>query len=154
MAATAAVGQLAWQPGMTLAAVKEARPTEVAPVRSRQPQRQRGARRLVVQAEAPQPGKDNKGDWDSAWTAFKRSKRSGRSISGFLRKFNLDMEKYVSRSPQSNDYSSLEELDPYKRTEKSALKVWTDIKFTYAGFGVIFGLLVYMVVIVGPPPPH
>lgn len=61
------------------------------------------------------------------------------------------MEQYVSRDPRS-EYPLSEEVDPLKLTEKRVLNVWTDTRFTYAGFGVLAGLFVYMVVLVGPPP--
>lgn len=45
-----------------------------------------------------------------------------------------------------------EEVDAVKRTERAALDAWTDTRFTYAGFGAVALLFVYMAVIVGPPP--
>lgn len=65
----------------------------------------------------------------------------------------FDMEKYVTRGPQQSNYPLSEEIDPLKRTERATLRFWTDAKFTLAGFGVILGLFIYMVVIVGAPPP-
>ncbi|GJP47058.1 hypothetical protein CLOM_g6288 [Closterium sp. NIES-68] len=61
------------------------------------------------------------------------------------------MEQYVSREPQRADYPLSEEVDPLRVTEKRVLRVWTDARFTYAGFGVIVGLFVYMIAVVGPP---
>eukprot|EP00246_Nothoceros_aenigmaticus_P016006 TRINITY_DN6996_c0_g1_i1.p1 TRINITY_DN6996_c0_g1~~TRINITY_DN6996_c0_g1_i1.p1 ORF type:complete len:152 (-),score=8.33 TRINITY_DN6996_c0_g1_i1:197-652(-) len=85
-------------------------------------------------------------DWDSAWSTYRRPRKSGSNP------FGIDMEKYVSRRPTRSDYPLSEEVDPLRKTERSALGVWTDPRFTYAGFGVLLGLFVYMVIIVGPPP--
>ncbi|CAI5462837.1 unnamed protein product [Closterium sp. Yama58-4] len=117
-------------------------------------------------------------DWDNAWAAYKKA---GASPSQRLRQQQQQqpssvsssgarassapsppspppmgglfahMEQYVSRQPQRADYPLSEEVDPLKVTEKRVLRVWTDQRFTYAGFGVIVGLFVYMVAIVGPP---
>ncbi|KAJ7533417.1 hypothetical protein O6H91_13G047900 [Diphasiastrum complanatum] len=62
------------------------------------------------------------------------------------------MEQYVSRKPTRSNYPLSEEVSSFKKIEKKALDPWTDLKFTYAGVGVIVGLFVYMVIIVGPPP--
>lgn len=87
---------------------------------------------------------ENDANWDVAWRAFKKQQKKSGLLSG--------MEQYVSRSPQMSNYPLSEEVDPLRRTEKVALDVWTHPKFTYAGFGVIMGLFVFMAVIVGPPP--
>ena len=86
-------------------------------------------------------------DWDKAWSSYRRSKNKKSFLSMF------DAEQYVSRSPRKSDYPSLKETDPLKRTERSTLDFWTDPRFTMAGFGVIFTLFIYMVVIIGAPPP-
>ncbi|KAI5075575.1 hypothetical protein GOP47_0009651 [Adiantum capillus-veneris] len=84
-------------------------------------------------------------DWDKAWSSYQeRKKKPFWSI--------FDMEKYVTRGPQPSNYPLSEEVDPLKRTERATLRFWTDSKFTMAGFGVIMGLFIYMVVIVGAPP--
>lgn len=85
-------------------------------------------------------------DWDKAWSSYRKKKKQP-----FLSMF--DMEKYVTRRPQRSNYPLSEEIDPLKRTERSTLGFWTDSKFTMAGFGIILGLFIYMVVIVGAPPP-
>lgn len=105
---------------------------------------------LVVAAsendkKKPGSGKGPSVDWDNSWKSFKTAQKKG--------PFQF-MEKYVSRSPQQSNFPMAEELDPFRRTEKTALNFWTNPKFTYAGFGVIFALFLYMVVIVGPPPSH
>lgn len=64
------------------------------------------------------------------------------------------MESYVSRSPQMSDFPMMEEVDSFRRTEKSVLNLWSGQNFTVAGFIILFGLFVYMAVIVGPPPTH
>lgn len=93
-------------------------------------------------------GKDEKQsvDWDKAWSNFSKKKKWS-----FFSMF--DMDKYVTRAPQNREYPLSEETDPFKRTERATLRFWTDPKFTLAGFGVIVGLFIYMVVIVGAPPP-
>ncbi|CAK9877127.1 unnamed protein product [Sphagnum jensenii] len=96
-------------------------------------------------------GKNDPVDWDKAWSNFPKSKmkESGFSLKSFLK---LDMDQYVSRKPNHSKYPLSEEVDPLRRTERGTLNAWTDPKFTVAGFGVIVGLFLYMVVIVGPPP--
>lgn len=91
-------------------------------------------------------GKKQAVDWDKAWSSYRKQKKKP-----FLSMF--DMDKYVTRGPQRSDYPLSEEIDPLKVTERSALGFWTDSKFTMAGFGVIMGLFIYMVVIVGAPSP-
>ncbi|KAH7447885.1 hypothetical protein KP509_01G125500 [Ceratopteris richardii] len=90
-------------------------------------------------------GRD-KVDWDKAWSSYQQQKKKP-----FLS--SIDMEKYVTRQPQQKNYPLSEEVDPLKRTERATLTFWTDTKFTVAGFGVLIGLFIYMVVIVGAPPP-
>lgn len=85
-------------------------------------------------------------DWDSAWSSYRKPKKASGNP------FKLDMDKYVSRRPTRSDYPLSEEVDPLRKSERSALGVWTDPRFTYAGIGVIVGLFVYMVIIIGPPP--
>jgi hypothetical protein len=88
-------------------------------------------------------------DWDKAWASYRQSKKKKKP---FLSMF--DAEQYVSRSPRNGTgYPSSEEIDPVKRTERSTLDFWTDPRFTMAGFGIIFSLFIYMVVIIGAPPP-
>jgi hypothetical protein len=96
-------------------------------------------------------GKNDPVDWDKAWSNFPKSKmkESSFSLKSFLK---LDMDQYVSRKPNHSKYPLSEEVDPLRRTERGTLNAWTDPKFTVAGFGVIVGLFLYMVVIVGPPP--
>ncbi len=96
-------------------------------------------------------GRNDPVDWDKAWSNFPKSKmkESGFSLKSFLK---LDMDQYVSRKPNHSKYPLSEEVDPLRRTERGTLNAWTDPKFTVAGFGVIVGLFLYMVVIVGPPP--
>lgn len=81
-----------------------------------------------------------------------RSKSRGGSGGGSTFSPFAHMEQYVSRSPSRSDYPLAEEVDSVKRTERQALAAWTDTRFTYAGFGMVALLFVYMAVIVGPPP--
>ncbi|CAI5513390.1 unnamed protein product [Closterium sp. Naga37s-1] len=120
-------------------------------------------------------------DWDNAWAAYKKAgpspaQRLRQQQPGALNSSSANrssggrassapsppspppmgglfahMEQYVSREPQRMDYPLSEEVDPLKVTEKRVLRVWTDQRFTFAGFGVIVGLFVYMVAVVGPP---
>lgn len=89
-------------------------------------------------------------DWDKAWESFPKPKKRGSFKFDSL--FKVDMEKYVNRKPTHSKFPLSEEIDPLRKTERAALDVWTDPKFTLAGVGVVVGLFVYMVVIVGPPP--
>ncbi|BBM98309.1 hypothetical protein MPTK1_1g12480 [Marchantia polymorpha subsp. ruderalis] len=94
------------------------------------------------------PRKDQGGqkvDWDKAWTKFSSPEKK----KSFL---NIDMEQYVSRRPEHSNYPLSEEVDPMRKSEKSALGFWTTPQFTYVMAGVIVGLFIYMVIIVGPPP--
>lgn len=84
-------------------------------------------------------------DWDKAWTKFSSPEKK----KSFL---NIDMEQYVSRRPEHSNYPLSEEVDPMRKSEKSALGFWTTPQFTYVMAGVIVGLFIYMVIIVGPPP--
>jgi hypothetical protein len=117
-------------------------------------------------------------DWDNAWKAYKKLSESNSSTptsstlmkstisssnsgsgsnspsssSGRKKGLFSNMEQYVSRSPSQADYPLSEEIDPLKRSERQLLSAWTNPRFTYAGFGVVAILFVYMAVIVGPPP--
>lgn len=98
-------------------------------------------------AESKNGGEDGTVDWDKAWSSFKKPQKR----KSFLK---LDMEQYVSRQPKHSNFPLSEEVDPLKRSERSLLGAWTSMKFTYALVVVIVGLVVYMVIIVGPPPHH
>ncbi|CAM6087040.1 unnamed protein product [Calypogeia fissa] len=103
-----------------------------------------------VNRDAPEPnkgGEDGPVDWDKAWSSFKKPQKR----KSFL---TIDMEKYVSRQPKHSNYPLSEEVDPLRKSERSLLGAWTSMKFTYAFVVVIIGLVVYMVIIVGPPPQH
>eukprot|EP00249_Psilotum_nudum_P030620 c43413_g1_i1 orf=47-586(+) len=95
---------------------------------------------------SPEQNGNEKGsvDWDKAWSRFSKEKRS------IFSKFDFD--KFVTRTPRYPNYPISEEVDPFKRIERSTLRFWTDTKFTIAGFGVIVALFIYMVIIVGAPP--
>ncbi|KAH9327621.1 hypothetical protein KI387_007799, partial [Taxus chinensis] len=75
-------------------------------------------------------------DWDKAWSNFRKQGKK-KLFSQF------DMQKYVSRDPRPSDYPLSEEIDPFRKTEKSALNVWTNPKFTLAGFIIVVGLLIF-----------
>ncbi|KAL2649992.1 hypothetical protein R1flu_018120 [Riccia fluitans] len=91
-------------------------------------------------------GESPKVDWDKAWTNYSGPQKKKKSF------FSIDMEQYVSRRPERSDYPLSEEVDPLRKTERSALGVWSSPQFFYVLIGIIVLLLIYMVVIVGPPP--
>ncbi|KAL3701740.1 hypothetical protein R1sor_019762 [Riccia sorocarpa] len=86
-------------------------------------------------------------DWDKAWTNFSTPEKKKKK--SFL---NIDMERYVSRKPERSDYPLSEEVDPLRKTERSALEFWSSPKFFYVLIGITVLLFFYMVVIIGPPP--
>lgn len=107
-------------------------------------------------AEDPESGKgDSKAsrDWDSAWKSYSRASGGKKGKKGLF-SFMDNMEQYVTRSPGKSDFPMAEEVNPFKRTEKRALDVWTSPQFTFAGMGVLVALFVYVGIVVGPPPHH
>eukprot|EP00897_Mesotaenium_endlicherianum_P008050 jgi/Mesen1/7273/ME000373S06346 len=129
------------------------------------------AGRFPVAVRASAPGDPNKprgdgkgkapggGDWDTAWQAFKTTQEQQHQRNQRLQRERrraqsplAAMDKFVTRDPVEVKYPLTEEVDPFKRTEKRVLGVWTSTNFTLAGFGVLASLFVYMVIIVGPPP--
>jgi len=61
------------------------------------------------------------------------------------------MEQYVTRSPLKSDYPLSEEVDSLRRNERLALSAWTSEWFTFAGFGAVALLFVFMAVVVRAP---
>eukprot|EP01018_Ginkgo_biloba_P021293 Gb_39492 [translate_table: standard] len=79
-------------------------------------------------------------DWDKAWSNFR--KQGKKTLFS-----QFDVQKYVSRNPRPSNYPLSEEVDPLRRSERSALSFWTSPKFTIACFGIVVGLLIFYIVL-------
>lgn len=66
------------------------------------------------------------------------------------------MESYVER-PRARPppkFAKKEKEDESRRAENAALNVWTDERFFKAGLVVVGLFLLFVVVVIGPPPRH
>eukprot|EP00899_Mesostigma_viride_P020193 jgi/Mesvir1/28175/Mv04735-RA.1 len=97
-------------------------------------------------------GKQPSTDWDTAWSKFKNTVEENKGAS---------QPKTGPRASGSGSYnppqfqsqrSMNKKKDDIRDIEGRALDVWTDPKFPLIGGAVIFAILIYALVIVGPPP--
>jgi hypothetical protein len=85
-------------------------------------------------------------NWDGAWSSFKKSIQGGQK----------QMESYVER-PKARPppkFARSQKEDETRKIENSALNIWTDERFFKVGLAVLGLFLVYIVIVIGPPPPH
>lgn len=83
-------------------------------------------------------------NWDGAWSSFTKSIQGGQK----------QMESYVDR-PKARPppkFARNEKDDETRRIENSALNVWTDERFFKAGVVIVGLFLIFVVVVIGPPP--